>query len=124
MEKYESGSHRRPHIVLSFCNKSEKHSMSHKARGTNTDESRRERRHASSRACRRQSFFFLAAPARKLSLSAFLARAEGVLKCHPRHSEGGAAIEVLSVSSVFWVYPWVHPWVYPWVYPWVLVLFG
>ena len=34
--------------------------MSHNARLTNTDESRRERRHASSRARRRQPFFFQA----------------------------------------------------------------
>ena len=56
--------------------------------------------------------FFVAAQARKLSLSASLAWAEGALKCHLRNSDGGAAIEVLSVSLVFWVYPSV------------LVLFG
>ena len=48
-------------------------------------------------------FFGGATHARKLSLSASLAWAEGALKCHPRNSDGGAAIEVLSVS--FWVYP-------------------
>ena len=36
--------------------------------------------------------------------------AEGAVKCHPQNSDGGVAIEVLSVSV--------------WVYPSVLVLFG
>ena len=60
-----------------------------------TDESRRERRHASSCARRRQPLFFFAAQGRKLSLSASPAWAEGALKCHPRNSDGGAA----------WAYP-------------------
>ena len=95
-----------------FVTKSEKRGMSHNARLTNTDESRRERRNASSRARRRQSLFFFTAQGRKVSPSSSLAWAEGALKCYPRNSDGGAAIEVLSVSSVFWVYPSV------------LVLFG
>ena len=36
--------------------------------------------------------------------------AEGAVKCHPQNSDGGVAIEVLSVSV--------------WVHPSVLVLFG
>ena len=44
---------------------------------------------------------FSAAQARKLSLSASLACAEGALKCHPRNGDGGVAIEVSSVSFVF-----------------------
>ena len=48
-------------------------------------------------------FFFLAAEARKLSLSASLERAEEALKRHARVSDGDAAIEVLIFSSVFWV---------------------
>ena len=86
--------------------------MPHTAWLTNTDESRRERRHAWSRAHRRQPLFFFAAQARKLSLSGYLGWAEGTLKCHPRNSDGGEAIGFFSVSSVFWVYPSV------------LVLFG
>ena len=86
--------------------------MSHNAWVTNTDEIRRERRHASSRARWRQPLFFSAAQARKLTLSGSLGWAEGTVTCHPRNSDGGAAIEVLSVSSVFWGYPSV------------LVLFG
>ena len=78
--------------------------MSHNARLTNTDESRRERRHLSSRARRRLPHFFLAAQARELSLSGFLGWAEGALKYHVQNSDRGAAIEVLSVSSVLWVY--------------------
>ena len=79
--------------------------MSHNARVTTTDESRLERRHASSRLRRRQLLFCLAAQVTKLSLSGSLGLAEGALKCHPRNSDDGAAIEVLSVSSVLWVYP-------------------
>ena len=85
--------------------------MSHNAWVTNTDESKRERRHESLRARRRQ-LFFLEAQARKLLLSASLAWTERALKCHPRNSDGDSANELLSVSSVFWVYPSV------------LVLFG
>ena len=73
--------------------------MSQNARLTNTDESRRERRHASSRARRRQPLFFF----RRRRLGS-LGGAEEALLCHPRNSDGGAAFEVLSVSSVFWVY--------------------
>ena len=51
-----------------FSMNSEKHSMSHNTRVTNTDEIRRERRHASSRARLPQPHFLLAAHARKLSL--------------------------------------------------------
>ena len=70
----------------------------------NTDESGRERRHASLRARRRQSLFFcLAAQARKLSLQGSLGWAGGTLACHARNSDGDAAIEVLSFASVFWV---------------------
>ena len=47
--------------------------------------------------------FFLATQARKLSLSASLEWAEESLKRHARDSDGDAAIEVLSFSSVFWV---------------------
>ena len=46
------------------------------------------------------SLFYFAVQARKLSLSASLAWAGGALKCYPRNSDGGAAIEGLSVSSV------------------------
>ena len=109
MDKYEFGSDRRPLIILFFSKNTEKLSISHNARVTKTDESRRERRHASSRA---PLLFCFAAQAWNLSLSASLAWAEGALKCHPRNSDGGVAIEVLSVSSVFWVDPSV------------LVLFG
>ena len=48
-------------------------------------------------------YFFSAAQATKLSLSASLERAEEALKHHARDSDGDAAIEVLSFSSVFWV---------------------
>ena len=88
-----------------FSVNSEKHSMSHNTRVTNTDEIRRERWHASSRARHPQRHFLLAAQARKLSLGGGRA-----VKCHPQKSDGGAAIEVLSVSV--------------WVYPSVFVLFG
>ena len=47
--------------------------------------------------------FFVAAQARKLSLSASLEWTEEVLKRHARDSDGDAAIEVLGFSSVFWV---------------------
>ena len=47
------------------------------------------------------SVFFLAAQARKLSLSASLEWAEEALKRHARDSDGDAAIEVLSFFSVF-----------------------
>ena len=57
-------------------------------------------------------FFVLVAQARKLSLTGSLGWAEEALKCDPLNSDGGAAIEVLSVSSVFWANPSV------------LVLFG
>ena len=101
---------------VSFCfilEKLEKRSLSHNARVTkNTDESRRKRRHAASRARRRQPPFFFAAQAGKASLSASFAWAKGALNRHPRNTDGGAAIEVFSASSVFWVYPSV------------LVLFG
>ena len=49
------------------------------------------------------SIFFLAAQARKLSLSASLEWAEEPLKRHVRDSDGDEAIEVLRFSSVFWV---------------------
>ena len=49
------------------------------------------------------SVFFLAAQARKLSLSASLELAEESLKRHARVSDGDAAIEVSRFSSVFWV---------------------
>ena len=75
--------------------------MSHNARVTTTDESRLERRHSLSPARRRQPLSFLAAQARKLSLSGPLGWAEGARKCHPRKSDGGAAMEALSVLSVF-----------------------
>ena len=48
-------------------------------------------------------YFFFAAQARKLSLSASLEWAEEALKRHARDSDGDAATEVLSFSSVFWV---------------------
>ena len=57
-------------------------------------------------------FCLSAVQAKKLPLSASLACAEGALKCPPAEHDGGAAIEVFSASSVFWVYPSV------------LVLFG
>ena len=66
------------------------------------DESDMMRRHVRAAA---SPFFFMAANARKLSLSGSLGWAEGALKCHPRNSDSRAAIEVLSVSSVFRVYP-------------------
>ena len=47
--------------------------------------------------------FLLAAQVRKLSLSASLEWAAEALKRHARDSDGDAAIEVLSFSSVFWV---------------------
>ena len=47
--------------------------------------------------------FFLVAQARKLSLSASLERAEEPLRRHARVSNGDAAIEVLRLSTVFWV---------------------
>ena len=75
-------------------------STSHNAQRTNVDESRRERRHARSRARRRQPLFLSAAQSRQLSPSGCLGWAEGVLKCHGRTSDGDAAIEVW---SVFWV---------------------
>ena len=97
MDKYEFESGRRPRIIVFFCKKSEKRSISQNARVTNTDESRRERQHASSRARRRQPLFYFAAQARKLSLSAPFAWAKGALNYHPRNSNGGAATE--------WAYP-------------------
>ena len=48
-------------------------------------------------------YFFLAAQARKLSLSASLEWAEEALKRHARVSDDDAAIDVLIFSSVFWV---------------------
>ena len=42
---------------------------------------------------------FLAAQARNLSQSAPLGWAKGAPKCYGRNSDGGAAIEILSVSS-------------------------
>ena len=48
---------------------------------------------------RTASVLFLAAQARKLSLSASLEWAEEALKRHARDSDGDAAIEVLSFSS-------------------------
>ena len=60
-------------------------------------------RRASSRVRHRQPFFFLAAQARKLSLSASLDWAEKVLKRHVRVSNGDAAIEGLLFSSVGWI---------------------
>ena len=79
-----------------------KRSMSNSARVTNTrDETRRERQQPAP--------FFSAAQTRKLSyqylvsLSGSLRWAEGAPKCHPRNSDGGAAIRVLRVSSAFWV---------------------
>ena len=47
--------------------------------------------------------FFWAAQGRKLSLSASLEWAVEALKRHARDSNGDAAFEVLSFSSVFWV---------------------
>ena len=49
------------------------------------------------------SLCFCLAQARKLSLSASLEWAEEALQRHARDSNGDAAIEVLSFSSVFWV---------------------
>ena len=46
---------------------------------------------------------FLEAQVRKLSLSDSLEWAEEALKRHARDSDGDAAIEGLSFSSVFWV---------------------
>ena len=46
-------------------------------------------------------FFFLEAQDRKLSLSGCLGWAEGALEHHVRNGNGGAAIEVSNVSSVF-----------------------
>ena len=46
-------------------------------------------------------FFFLVAQDRKISLSGCLGWAEGALKHHARNNNGDAAIEVLSVISVF-----------------------
>ena len=96
--------------------------MSHNTRLTNFDESRRARQHAKSRARRRQLLLFLAAQARKLTLSGPLGWAEGALKCHSLNNNGGKAIGVLSVFSVFWVYPsvvvlftrssWLKKWAY------------
>ena len=45
------------------------------------------------------------AQVRKLSLSESLGWAEGTLKSRPRNRDGDAAIEVLSVSSLFCVFP-------------------
>ena len=69
----------------------EKRSISRNARVTNTDEQTRAT--ACVVACAPPpASFFLEAQARKLSLSASLAWAEGALKCHPRNNDGGAAI--------------------------------
>ena len=78
--------------------------MSHNARLTNTNESRRGRRHASSRARRRQPLFCFGGVARKLTFSGSLEWTEEALKCHARNSDGGAAIEVLRVFFPFWVH--------------------
>ena len=75
---------------------------SHNAQPTNSDEHVRERRCVLSRARHRQPLLcFLVAQGRKLSLSGCLGWAEGTLKRHVRNSNGDAAIEVSSVSSVF-----------------------
>ena len=68
------------------------------------DEIRRERRHASAHVRRPQLHFFW-----RRRLGSYL-WAEGAVRCHPQNSDGGVAIEVLSVSV--------------WVYPSVLVPFG
>ena len=101
------GSIGKPRIVLEILGDQEKAAPHTSTRLTRTEEIRRERRHASSRARRGQPLFFLAAQVRKLSLSAFLEWAEEALKRHARDSDGDAAIEVLSFSSVFWVDPLV-----------------
>ena len=101
MQKYEFESDRRPSIILFFLQKSGKRSISHNARvakPTRADQSDGMRRRVLTAA----SLFYFAVQARKLSLSASLAWAGGALKCYPRNSDGGAAIEGLSVSSVFW----------------------
>ena len=49
--------------------------------------------------------FLLVAQVRKLSLSTSLERAEEARKRHALYSDGDAALEVLSFSSVFWVDP-------------------
>ena len=66
-------------------------------RVTNTDESKRGRQHASSRARRRQPLLFFSR--RRLESC----RSQRLLR--GRNSDGGAAIQVLSISSVLWVYP-------------------
>ena len=48
-------------------------------------------------------YYFLAVQAREISLSGPLGWAEGPLKRYARNSDGGAAIQVLRISSVFWV---------------------
>ena len=67
-----------------------------------TEESRWEWRRASSHARRRQRLFVLAAQATKLPVLPFLQWAEKALKRHARDSDGDAAIELLSFSSVLW----------------------
>ena len=47
--------------------------------------------------------FLLVAQVRKLSLSTSLERAEEARKRHALYSDGDAALEVLSFSSVFWI---------------------
>ena len=96
------------HVVFSkFCEigkKAASHTASHTTSGSQVprraDESDGLHRRvlAADRLC-----FFLAAQARKLSLSASLEWAEEALKRHARDSDSDAAIEVLSFSSVFWV---------------------
>ena len=88
---------------VSFNEFGKKHSMSHNTRVTNTDEIRRDGMRRRVRAAPSLTLFW------RCRLGSDL-WAEGAIKCHPKNSDGGIAIEVLSVSV--------------WVYPSVLVLFG
>ena len=105
VEKYGFGFYRETTRCSRNLVRSEKIDISHKHAA---DEYRGEQRRATACivACSppTASAFFLAAQAGKLSLSASLERAEeAALKRHARDSDGDAAIEVLSFSSIFWV---------------------
>ena len=101
VENTALGSIGKPRIVLEILGDQEKAAPHTSTRLTRTEEIRRERRHASSRARRGQPLFFLAAQVRKLSFSASLEWTEEALKRHARDSDGDAATEVLSFPSVF-----------------------
>ena len=97
--KYGFGFYREIHAPL-FSNSYEigKKAASH----TNpADKYRGEQMRATASIVACSFYFFLAAQARKLSLSASLKWAEKALEHHARDCDGDAAIEVLSFSSVF-----------------------